>query len=255
MRRPGAAARRGPEFVVWGQGGLETSLAAALVSGRWPRSRAGAGGRRGCQALAGLTRPDALLPIGLFVATWLIIHGRKDWPGWRRCCRRGRWRPGRCCCTLLWRQHTYGAWLPNTWLIKQFGGLLRGSYGVWYVEAWARGVGLIGVLPLLPWLRTRHLVLVVPLLGTLAYAWWIGGDFMAHGRFLVVATALLAVLVGWLLVDAGRGCVRGCARSRACRSPSCWRSGWRRCWGWRRASAGRRTGRSRRAGSRVAGRA
>ena len=116
---------------------------------------------------------------------------------------------------LLWRQHTYGAWLPNTWFIKQFGGLLRGSYGVWYVEAWARGVGLLAILPLLPWLRARHLVLVVPIVGTLAYAWWIGGDFMAHGRFLVVATALLAVLVGWLLADAGlwlRSRVRALAR-------------------------------------------
>ena len=187
-----------PEFVVWGQGGLETSLAAALAlaamagvaGGRWRAAGF-------VSALAGLTRPDALLPIGLFVATWLIIHGRKDWPGWSRLLQAGALAAGPLLLHLLWRQHTYGAWLPNTWFIKQFGGLLRGSYGVWYVEAWARGVGLIGVLPLLPWLRTRHLVLVVPIVGTLAYAWWIGGDFMAHGRF------------------------RGCARSRACRSPSC----------------------------------
>jgi arabinofuranosyltransferase len=205
-----------PEFVVWGQGGLETSLAAALAlaamagvaGGRWRAAGF-------VSALAGLTRPDALLPIGLFVATWLIIHGRKDWPGWSRLLQAGALAAGPLLLHLLWRQHTYGAWLPNTWFIKQFGGLLRGSYGVWYVEAWARGVGLIGVLPLLPWLRTRHLVLVVPIVGTLAYAWWIGGDFMAHGRFLVVATALLAVLVGWLLADAGlwlRSRVRALAR-------------------------------------------
>ena len=193
-----------PEFVVWGQGGLETSLAAALVlaamvgvvGGRWRMAGF-------LSALAGLTRPDALLPIGLFVATWLIVHGRKDWPGWGRMLQAGALAAGPLLLHLLWRHHTYGAWLPNTWFIKQFGGLLRGSYGVWYVEAWARGVGLIAVVPLLPWLRARHLVLVVPIVGTLGYAWWIGGDFMAYGRFLVVATALLAVLVAWLLADAG----------------------------------------------------
>ena len=29
------------------------------------------------------------------------------------------------------------------------------------------------------------------------YGWWVGGDFMAYGRFYVVATGLLAALVGW----------------------------------------------------------
>ena len=193
-----------PAFVVWGQGGLETSLAAALAlaamalvaNGRWRVAGV-------VSAMAGLTRPDALLPIGLFVVTWLIVHGRKDWPGWRRLLAAGALAAGPVLLHALWRQHTYGAWLPNTWLIKQFGGLLRGSYGVWYVEAWARDVGLVGLVPLLPWLRTRHLVVVVPILGSVGYAWWIGGDFMAYGRFLVVATALLAVLACWLLADAG----------------------------------------------------
>jgi arabinofuranosyltransferase len=194
-----------PEFVVWGQGGLETSLAAALVlaamaavvGGRWR-----VGGL--VTALAGLTRPDALLPIGLFVATWLIVHGRRDWPGWSRLLQAGALAAGPLLLHLLWRQQVYGAWLPNTWFIKQFGGLLRDSYGVWYVEAWTRGVGLAWLVPLLPWLRARHLVLVVPIAGTVVYAWWLGGDFMAHGRFLVVATALLAVLAAWLLADAGQ---------------------------------------------------
>lgn len=194
-----------PEFVVWGQGGLETSLAAALVLGAMAEVVGGRWRVAGLlTALAGLTRPDALLPLGLFVVTWLIVHGRRDWPGWRRLLQAGAIAAGPLLLHLLWRQQVYGAWVPNTWLIKQFGGLLRGSYGVWYVEAWARGVGLIGLVPLVPWLRARHLVLVVPILGTLGYAWWVGGDFMAYGRFLVVATALLAVLAAWLLADAGQ---------------------------------------------------
>lgn len=193
-----------PEFMVWGQGGLETALAAALALGVMVAAARGRWRAAGLlAALAGLTRPDALLPVGLFVATWLLVHGRAGWPGWRRLLQAGALAAGPLVLHLLWRQHTYGAWLPNTWLIKQFGGLLRDSYGVWYVEAWARAVGLVWLAPLLPWLRGRHLVLVVPIAGTVAYAWWIGGDFMAYGRFLALATALLATLAAWLLADAG----------------------------------------------------
>lgn len=192
-----------PEFMVWGQGGLETALAAALTfaamgagaSGRWP----GAGV---LTALAGLTRPDALLPIGLFFGTWLIVHGRKDWPGWRRLLVGGALAAGPLLVHLLWRHEYYGSWAPNTWTVKQFGGLLRGTYGVWYVEGWARAVGIVGVVPLLPWLRWRHAVLVVPMVGTVGWAWAIGGDFMAYSRFLMVATGLWAGLFAWLLADA-----------------------------------------------------
>ena len=193
-----------PEYMVWAHGGLETSLAAALALG----AMAAVAGKRWriagiATALAGLTRPDTLLPIGLFVATWLIVHARKRWPGWRALVGAGALAAGPLLLHLLWRHAYYGEWLPNTWHVKQVGGLLRGTYGVWYVEAWAVGVGLVGLVPLLPWLRARHLVLVVPVLGTAAYAWGIGGDFMAYGRFLVVATALVAVLFAWLLADAG----------------------------------------------------
>lgn len=192
-----------PEFMVWGQGGLETALAAALTfaamaaaaSGRWRAAGV-------VTALAGLTRPDALLPIGLFFGTWLIVHGRKSWPGWRRLLVGGLLAAGPLVVHLLWRHSYYGSWVPNTWFIKQFGGLLRGTYGVWYVESWARAVGLVAIVPLLPWLRWRHLVLVVPIAGTVAWAWAIGGDFMAYSRFLIVATRLLAALWGWLLADA-----------------------------------------------------
>ena len=193
-----------PEFMVWAHGGLETSLAAALALAAMAASAGGRWRTAGViTALAGLTRPDALLPIGLFVATWLIVHGRKSWPGWQALAGAAALVLGPLLVHLLWRHNYYGEWLPNTWQVKQFGGLLRGTYGVWYVEAWARGVGALGLLPLVPWLRARHTVLVVPILGTLAYAWAIGGDFMAYGRFLIIATALLVVLFAWLLCDAG----------------------------------------------------
>lgn len=192
-----------PEFMVWGQGGLETAPAAALslaamataASDRWRAAGV-------LTALAGLTRPDALLPIGLFVATWLIVHVRKRWPGWRPLLTAGALAAGPLLLHLLWRHSYYGEWLPNTYFIKQFGGLLRETYGVWYVEGWVEDLGLVWLAPLLAWLRLRHLVLVVPVVGTVAYVWAIGGDFMAYSRFLIVATALVAVLASWLLLDA-----------------------------------------------------
>lgn len=205
-----------PEFMVWGHGGLETSTAAALAlaamaataSRRWRTAGL-------LTALAGLTRLDALVPVGLFVATWLLVHGRKDWPGWRALLQAGALVVGLLGAHFLWRHAYYGAWWPNTWLIKQAGVSLRETWGVWYVGAWASAVKAWVLVPLLPWLRGRHAVLLVPLLGSVAYAWAVGGDFMAYGRFLIVATALLAGLVGWLLVDAGAW-VRG--RSKTIKS-------------------------------------
>ena len=206
---PGLLLAVSPEFMVWGQGGLETSLAAALSLGAMAAAARGRWRTAGVvTALAGLTRPDALLPVGLFMVTWLIVHGRRDWPGWRRLLAAGALAAGPLLLHMLWRHSYYGEWLPNTWQVKQFGGLLRGTYGRWYVEAWARATGLIGLVALLPWLRGRHVVLVVPVVGTMAYVWSIGGDFMAYGRFMVVATALWAVLFAWLLADAGAWLMR-----------------------------------------------
>ena len=58
------------------------------------------------------------------------------------------------------------------------------------------------VAPLAALVRARHLLLVAPAALVLAYAWSVGGDFMAYSRFLLVATTLTAALVGWLARDA-----------------------------------------------------
>jgi arabinofuranosyltransferase len=55
--------------------------------------------------------------------------------------------------------------------------------------------------PLVLALRRRHAPAVLAIAATLAYSWWVGGDFMAYSRFLAVATALLAVLAGVLVAD------------------------------------------------------
>ncbi|MEZ4449245.1 MAG: hypothetical protein R3B09_07175 [Nannocystaceae bacterium] len=152
-------------------------------------------------------RADALVPIAAFGAAWIAL----SFGTWRR----GQAKiPARDLAAaalvfvalvggqLLFRRLYYGAWLPNTWAVKAHGALLRGTYGVWYLEAWARGIGLALAAPLLLLLRARHLQVVAPALAALAYAYSVGGDFMAYSRFLAVATALVAIAVGWLLGDA-----------------------------------------------------
>ncbi|WAS93474.1 hypothetical protein [Nannocystis punicea] len=205
---PGFLLAAAPEYVVWAHGGLETAWAAALTiaamaataSGRWRAAGL-------LTALAGLTRPDAVLPIGVFFATWSIGHvlgGRRErLPSAREAALAGALAGGPLLGHLLWRWSYYGEWLPNTWAIKQHGRLLRDTFGVAYVGAWASALRLVWLAPLALLLRARHAALVLPIAAVLAYAWSVGGDFTAYGRFLVVATALTAGLVGWLLIEAG----------------------------------------------------
>ncbi len=204
-----------PEWMVWSHGGLETALATALVLGTMT---AFLGGRlctaAALAAAAGLVRTDALLAVGAFGSTWLILQAI-DGLRTRRLRQRAASIPWRraglalivCLVPLLahlvWRRIYYGAWLPNTWTVKAHGSLLRDSYGVAYVRAWADGVHLVHLAPLVVLVRLRHALLVVPIAVVVAYGWAIGGDFMAYGRFFTTATAAWAVLIGWLLCDLG----------------------------------------------------
>jgi arabinofuranosyltransferase len=172
----------------------------------------------GLAAAAALTRPDALLPIGVFGLAYVAVY---DAPVLRT---RGRaalrdiaWRRLALAAAvflvpvvthLLWRRAYYGHWLPNTWSIKAHGQLLRDTWGADYVRAWAEGVGLVYVVPLVVLVRPRHLTLVLPAAAVVAYAWWVGGDFMAYGRFVHVATLCLFGALGWMLADA-RAFARG----------------------------------------------
>ncbi|MFY0537766.1 hypothetical protein [Nannocystis pusilla] len=196
-----------PEYVVWAHGGLETSWAAALTiaamaataSGRWRAAGV-------ATALAGLTRPDAVLPIGVFCNVFhRTCSGRqaRGLPSTREAAIAAALAGGPLLVHLLWRWTYYGEWLPNTWAIKQHGRLLRDTFGSAYVTTWASALRLVWLAPLVLLLRARHAPLVLPIAAVLGYAWSVGGDFMAYGRFLIVATALTAGLVGWLLVEAG----------------------------------------------------
>ena len=197
-----------PEAMVWSGSGLETSFAAAVVLGAmlaWARGRLVTAGA--LAALAGLTRPDALLPIAAFGVGWLLARVARDRRvaieavPWRRLGLALVAFAGPLLIHLLWRHAYYGAWAPNTWPIKAHGMLLRDTYGRAYVEAWVEHVHLWWLVPLALMLRPRHAVLVLPAAAVVGYGWYVGGDFMAYARFYLVATACLATLVAWLLAD------------------------------------------------------
>lgn len=194
-----------PEFVVWASSGLETSFALALALAAmfaWLRGRIELAAV--LAAVAGLTRLDALLGIAAFGLGWLLLVAREPHPPipWRRVAIASLCFVGLLLAQLLFRRLYYGEWLPNTWAVKHHGALLRNSYGVAYLQFWADRLGLIWLAPLLLLVRPRHVVLLLPIAAQLIWAWSIGGDFMAYGRFLLPATALLALLLGLALAEA-----------------------------------------------------
>ncbi len=204
-----------PEHMVWAHSGLETSWAGALTLGAIAAWTAGRPRTAACLAAAtALLRPDGLLPIAVFGLGWLLRVGAPAW--WRERGKALARLPRRqlvqaamlfavpLVVHLLWRRNYYGEWLPNTWAIKSFGTLLRETYGIAYLQAWLDALPLVYLAPLAVMLRPRHLLLVAPIAAVVGYGYWVGGDFMAYSRFYVVATGLLAALVGWLFADAAR---------------------------------------------------
>lgn len=199
-----------PEFVVWASSGLETGFALALgllavwlwLGGRMPLAAV-------ATAATGLTRPDGVLWIAAFGLGWLAVVGLERRRGgkpssaiaWRRVAIAAALFVLPLAAALVFRRVYYGEWLPNTWAVKQHGAALRDVYGVAYLEFWAVNLGLVAVAPLMLLLRPRHLPLLLPILVQLCWAWSIGGDFMAYGRFLLPATTLLALLLGLALAE------------------------------------------------------
>lgn len=217
---PAALLVASPEYIVWAHGGLETAATCTLVLAAMASWSSGRPVTAAAFAmLAAFCRVDALLPIALYGITDLLVRGGPALArGPKAAIASVPWRRLALALGvfaiplgvhLLWRWSYYGAWVPNTWTIKAHGTLLRSTYGQAYVEVWVQHMHLWVLAPLALMLRSRHLIVVVPILGIITYGWWVGGDFMAYNRFYIVATALLATLVGWLLADASALIVRG----------------------------------------------
>jgi arabinofuranosyltransferase len=195
-----------PEYMVWSHGGLETSSATALVLAAFIGLVAGRPWLASLGASAAvLCRPDSVVALLAFAIAFVVISTEGRETRWRQLVRRW-WLPVLVALAIVgthtvWRRVYYGAWLPNTWAIKGQGALLRPTYGVAYVLAWARSVHLAWLIPLVVLIRLRHLVVLAPIGAVIGYGYWVGGDFMAYSRHYVAATVLLAIVIAWLLAD------------------------------------------------------
>jgi arabinofuranosyltransferase len=96
--------------------------------------------------------------------------------------------------------------------VKRSGTSLRWDWGVAYVHQWAAWNRLPWLAPLLVLVRARQLPWILAAASNLVWAWSVGGDFMAWSRFLVPATACLAMLVVGLCLELE---VLACTRGRA----------------------------------------
>jgi len=147
-------------------------------------------------ALAGLTRPEAPLFIGLP----MLLLGRGFFS------RQNRLRAVLCggplLVHLLWRHAYYGAWLPST-LAAKTGDLHQqldrgGTYLSGYLET-GGPIVFFAIYGLAIGLVKRHRELVS--LGAITCTWLlyvllVGGDWMSYHRFLAPAEPFLFVLVG-----------------------------------------------------------
>ena len=212
-------------FAVWCSGGLETQLFCALLLGgmyfylcSWARPRL-LGLSAGLFALATLARPEGLMVFGLSsfhhylrkvaierqllprVTAWLALLtfvlpvGLFFW----------------------WRYRYYGYPLPNTFYVKASAGwAMAKRWGLPYLWDFVRDNHLYALVVLLPLFRPRvtsaisasrhgaerglspgffwsYLGLIT--LGYLGYVTYVGGDFMALGRFFVPVLPLIAIFV------------------------------------------------------------
>lgn len=154
--------------------------------------------------LAGLTRPEAPMYIGL-VMLFLGLGRGSGFQGHgffsRRNLLRGALFAAIVGAHLLFRHSYYGAWVPNTFGAKTgnlSGQLTAGSQYVW---RWVRHTGplsvfIVGGLGYALWKRQRALLALAALVVTIAgYVVLVGGDWMQNFRFLVPFEPLAFLLV------------------------------------------------------------
>jgi arabinofuranosyltransferase len=200
-----------PEWMVWSGSGLEAGATGALFLATvwaWERERLELAGL--LAACLGLLRLDALVSVAGYGVGWLLLHGTTWWSSpanqrpalpWRRLSLAALCFVVPLVMHLVFRLAYYGAPLPHTWTVKSSGVTLRGRWGSAYVQQWAAWHRLPWLAPLAPLLRARQLPWIVAAACNLLWAWSVGGDFMAWSRFLVPATACLAMLLGGLCVE------------------------------------------------------
>jgi len=207
-------------LATWATSGLETvpfTLAvtmAVFYASRLPSRRSSRNTviAAGCLLLATLTRPEGF-GIFLIVAAAQGVLGRWQSHRSRDAVLLGAIYVPLFLLYFVWRYHTFGYLLPNTFYAKTGGGLAQVRHGVIYIGYFA----LHFVMPCVPWAvlaawrftgdrdgrmdpeslapdaveeRRRGLVIAASVIvGYLGYVALVGGDYMAMYRFLAGASA------------------------------------------------------------------
>jgi arabinofuranosyltransferase len=195
-----------PPVALWATGGLAAlpmTLAIFAAYRALLHSKAGATGVRAgiWLAVACLMRADGMVWAAMLLASggllWLL-EGRPA----------QRLRPLLLAAGIVavvvgshfgWRYSYYGDWLPNTARVKAGFSWSRLDRGLDYVVAWLLLLPSVSLLLLLAARRPARATLnlwlpaTTVILGSLAYAIWVGGDFMPFGRFLMPVIPFLAI--------------------------------------------------------------
>jgi arabinofuranosyltransferase len=217
-------------LATWATSGLETvpfTLAvtmAVFYASRLPSRRSSRNTviAAGCLLLATLTRPEGF-GIFLIVAAAQGVLGRWQSHRSRDAVLLGAIYVPLFLLYFVWRYHTFGYLLPNTFYAKTGGGLAQVRHGVIYIGYFA----LHFVMPCVPWAvlaawrftgdrdgrmdpeslapdaveeRRRGLVIAASVIvGYLGYVALVGGDYMAMYRFLVPVLPLGVSMFGELV--------------------------------------------------------
>ena len=208
-------------FLHYATGGLETQFGIAWVMlGIWLLQSERHVFAALATACAVMTRMDAVLLLFPFwcAAAWRVWSGAPAAGTLSRNLRFARLCLAAMCgavpvvAWLLWRHNYYGAWVPNTWLIKSGGPTaLR---GLAYVVLFYALSGIFLTLPLVVAMR-RELPRMTGFFAVLA-AWllWqaylvrVGGDFMEFRMMMPVTPFIMIVLSGLLATPGARGWLR-----------------------------------------------
>ncbi len=212
-----------PPLVVWSTGGLATvptTLAIfgafALLLGRRERPRGVTAGL--CGLAASLLRADGLAWVLLvLLAGFVMARSRHDRRLLRSTLIAAAIVVAGTVAQVLWRHGYYGDWLPNTARIKAGFSMLRAGRGLDYLMslvltmpsvALVTGLGLVAIVRRRDAIGNVALAVVIATTGCAVY---VGGDFMAMGRFVVPMMPFVALLfaASWGALVGGRRAILG----------------------------------------------
>jgi arabinofuranosyltransferase len=193
-----------PPFAAWATGGLGTMAFALALFAVFERLALDPARPRAVGAALAATAAVLLRMDG---ALWVACVLAVIWFGSPRVARRATFRAaliaGGCALLVVLAQEAFrvayhGEWVPNLARVKVGLGALRLERGLKYVAMQLAELPWLAVLPLaaLAWARSRSLLAAQACAlaaAAAAYAVFVGGDFMALGRFLVPALPFVAL--------------------------------------------------------------